>query len=312
MRDYTFASALLSTKSAGLLSKTQFRDLQATDESGFVLKLQALGYSVSNKNAIVEAILEGEVINLKEEIIQILPYDDLPLLFFTKYDLTNIRSYYKNKLFKSEISDFEEAGFLSKKDLEKAILHDDYLALVEPYKSLFALMNENTFASSHELVSFLQDTLQMLVFNIIKDRKDEALEHYFVISTDISNLLSLLRARRMKFDEEQLRFNLLSHGQMSVSDVLVLLNSDSRDLINRYSSLYMSKFVAPLQEYFANNDFSLLEQSLLHIMIQENKDYAIDITSTASIIDYVVRKQIEIIDIRRLYLDRKAVLMVGA
>jgi hypothetical protein len=39
---------------------------------------------------------------------------------------------------------------------------------------------------------------------------------------------------------------------------------------------------------------------------------AIDIKSSAAIIMYIIRKQIEIIDIRRLYLNRDAKLMVEA
>jgi hypothetical protein len=38
MIDYTFASALLSTKTASLLNKAQFRELRNTDDDGFSFK----------------------------------------------------------------------------------------------------------------------------------------------------------------------------------------------------------------------------------------------------------------------------------
>jgi vacuolar-type H+-ATPase subunit C/Vma6 len=310
MRDYTFASALLATKSTALLTKLQFRELQTADDSGYVLKLQSLGYSVGIKNISVETIIENETINLKEELMQILPYDDLPFFFFSKYDLTNIRSLYKKKMLKAEEGTFLESGLLSKKDLEKAILKDDYFSIEEPYKSLFSLVSEKTFSTSQELANFIQGAFQNLIFNKIKERKDDVIEKYFVLSTDVNNLMSLLRARRMKLDEETFKANTLEHGELPASEVVALLKSTNREVAARYSSLHMGKFVLPLEQYFLDSDFELLEHALLRIILDENTDFKVDITSSAAIIDYVVRKQIEIIDIRRLYLDRNAVLMV--
>jgi hypothetical protein len=64
--DYTFASALLSTKSASLLIKAQFRELRNADDDGFILKLQSFGYGVGEQPKAVEAIVGAEVFETKK------------------------------------------------------------------------------------------------------------------------------------------------------------------------------------------------------------------------------------------------------
>lgn len=312
MVDYTFASALLSTRSALFLTKNQFRDLKATDEQGFVLKLQSLGYGVGNKTASVDEILSLEVIKLKEELSTILNDDNLLLFFFSKYDLTNIRSFYKKKLFKTPVGPFESVGLLSEKVLDQAILKDNYFGIVAPYDQLFTKMSEQTFKTFEGLANYLQSTFQELLYQELIQRKDEALLTYFVLSTDINNLISLLRAKRLKLNAQQLRDGLLDHGSIDANDVAILLDSDSKVIVERYSNLYLSRFVKPLAQYFEDGDLSALERNLLKVLLDELKPMQIDITSSASIIAFVIAKQIEIVDLKRLYLDRESALMVEA
>lgn len=312
MNDYTFASALLTTRSANLLSKNQFRDLKGSDDQSFIHKLQSFGYGVSLKNVMVDALMEGELLKFKEELLEIAPNDSIVMFFFTRYDLTNIRNHYKKKRFKIDASGFETAGFLSEKDLDKAIFRDDFYGAVEPFKTLFAAIASRNYITIAELTNDIQSTFQDLLFELIKAQKDEPLMTYFVISTDIANLLTLLRVRRMRLGVEQLRSGLLNHGLMETSDVIALLNSDDQEIVSRYSSLYMTRFATSLSCYFENHDFAALEHDLLKVLLDELKPFQVDITSSAALIDYVVRKQIEITDLRRLYLDRNAVLMVNA
>lgn len=312
MNDYTFASALLTTRSANLLSKNQFRDLKGSDDQTFVHKLQSFGYGVSLKNVLVDALAESELIKLKEELLEIIPNDDVVMFFFTRYDLTNIRNYYKNKRFKIDISGFENAGFLTEKDLDKAILRDDFYGVVEPFKTLFSLLSTRSYTSVGELVNDIQVTFQDLLFERIQTRKDESLMTYFVISTDIANLLTLLRIRHLKLGMTQLRLGLLNHGLLEASDITLLLECDEREIVNRYSSLYMTRFASSLNRFFENHDFVALEHDLLNVLLDELKPFQVDITCSAALIEYVIRKQIEITDLRRLYIDRNAVLMVNA
>ena len=312
MNDYTFASALLATKSADLLTKNQFGDLRQADDAGFVLKLHALGYGLDNKNHTVSEIVESEVIKLKEELREITPHDDLSLFFFAKYDLTNIRSFYKKKLFNIEFSPIEEAGHLSEKELTLAILKNEYSTVDDLYKNLFFRISEQQFQNVNALVHSLQQTFQDLLFEAVLARKDEALKTYFVISTDINNLLTLLRVRRLELNAEYLRSNLLGHGSIDIEEITALLPLQKRDIAERYSLLFMSRFVEPLERFFSEGDFAALEHSLLKVLLEELNSLQIDIRSSSAIITYVIRKQIEIIDIHRLFLSREAPLMVEA
>lgn len=312
MNDYTFASALLATRSANLFTKNQFRDLKGCDDQAFVHKLQSFGYGVSLKNVMVDALVESELLKMKEELLEMLPNDDITMFFFTRYDLTNIRNFYKKKLFNIDLDTFEKAGSLSQKDLEKAILRDDYFAISEPYKTLFVSLAGRSFASTGELINVIQATFQNLLYEQIVARKDESLLTYFVISTDISNLLTLLRTRRLKLSIEQLRLGLLGHGLLDSESIVAMYALDDKEVMARYSSLYMSRFALLISQYFDDKDFVNLEHGLMKILLEELKPLQLDIRSSAILIEYVVRKQIEIIDIRRLYLDRNATLMVNA
>lgn len=310
MSDYTFASALLSTKTASLLNKVQFRELRNTDDSGFVLKLQSFGYGLGKQNKTVETILESEVLKLKAELMEIMPHDDLPSFFFTKFDLTNIRAFYKKKLFKAEAGPFEEAGFLSEKELSKAIFNDDYYGLQEPFKQLISEANNHPFENSQSLVNFLEHSFQRLLGELVINRGDPSLVKYFVISTDINNLLTLLRVGKLKIPSDRIKINLLDHGSITADDLAKLANAPKRDVIARYATLYLTRFSEPLESFYEDGNFTLLEHALMKYLLDELAIDAVDIKASASTIIYAMRKQIEILDIRRLYLDRAANLMV--
>ena len=310
MTDYTFASALLSTKSASLLNKAQFRELRNADDDGFILKLQSFGYGVGEQPKAVEAIVGAEVLKLKRELSEIMPNDDLAPYFFTKYDLTNIRAYYKKKLFQAELGPFEPAGFLTEKELSQAILKNDYYNLQEPYKHLIFEANNQTFSDSHSLVTFLEKTFQKLMYEQIKSRQDASLEKYFVISTDINNLITLLRSRKLKSDAEQVKNNLLDCGSISIADIVHLVEASDREVTSFYATAYLTRFSEPLDLFFEDGNFSSLEHALLRFLVDELTSDTVDIKSSANIIIYVIRKQIELIDIRRIHLDRASAAMV--
>lgn len=310
MSDYTFASALLSTKTASLLNKVQFRELRNTDDSGFVLKLQSFGYGLGEQNRTVETILESEVLKLKAELMEIMPHDDLPSFFFTKFDLTNIRAFYKKKLFKAEAGPFEEAGFLSEKELSKAIFNGDYYGLREPFKQLISEANNHPFENSQSLVNFLEHSFQRLLGELVINRGDPSLVKYFILSTDINNLLTLLRVGKLKIPIDRIKINLLDYGSISTDDLAKLVNAPKRDVVARYATLYLTRFSEPLESFYEDGNFTLLEHALIKFLLDELAIDAVDIKASASTIIYVMRKQIEILDIRRLYLDRAANLMV--
>jgi vacuolar-type H+-ATPase subunit C/Vma6 len=312
MIDYTFASALLSTKTASLLNKAQFRELRNTDDDGFLLKLQSFGYGLGDKSTTVEAIVASEILKLKEELLEIMPHDDLPSFFFSKFDLTNIRAFYKKKLFKASTGPYEEAGFLDEKVLSKAIFNDDYYALQEPYKQLISNTANRVFDSTQSLVTFLEQTFQALLHDFILMRNDPSLTKYFVISTDINNLMTLLRAEKLKLSTEQLKNSLLDFGSITPEEIAKLLNVSKREVVARYTTLYLTRFSEPLEAFYEDGDFTNLEHALIKFLLDELSNEAVDIKACATIIIYVIRKQIEVIDLRRLYLDRSCNLLVEA
>jgi len=310
--DYTFASAFLSAKAATLLDRDQFLDIKKADDDGFILRLQALGYGIGAKGVDVEEIIAREISLLKSELLFILPDDALVVYFFHKYDLTNIRTYYKTRFFNLAKGPIERVGFLDERTLERAIIFGDCANVREPYKTLFAAIEGKSFADPSELSAYLQVTFQDIMYEDILARCDEPLMAYFVLSTDIANLSTLLRARQFELEPFMLKSALLERGEMPIADILALCDADSRAIIERYSRLYMSRFKKPLEQFFLGGGFASLEHALLKVLLDELKPFQSDIRSSASIISYVVSKQIEMADVRRLYVDRSARIMADS
>jgi hypothetical protein len=68
-----------------------------------------------------------------------MPHDDLPSFFFSKFDLTNIRAFYKKKLFKASTGPYEEAGFL-----------DEKVLFLKPYSLMITMLFKNLQAIDFE------------------------------------------------------------------------------------------------------------------------------------------------------------------
>lgn len=309
MSNYTFASAYLGTKQSSLLTKEQFSELRKVNDENYVLKLHSFGYGLETKNHSLNELVNNEMIFLKKELCEILQNEQLVMMFLTKYDLVNVRSLFKKKLFQIDDDIFEAAGFIDEKVLKDAFLYDDYTHLIEPYKTLILKTNEQKFVSVSELVIYLQQTLQQLLFEKIKKSRDKCLLVYFQMSNDISNLLTLLRFRKMKLKDEDLEDHLLNYGTFEVSEIIKIAHVSDEEILNRYSNLYLSQFRRPLEEALKSHDYSLLEQRLLLFLIEELKTLEVNLKSSATIIKYVILKQIELVDLKRLYANRNILLV---
>lgn len=308
--DYTFASSYLSTKASSLLTKEQFLELKKVSDENFILKLHSFGYGLKTQDNLITSLIKDETLILKKELLEVVLDENLIMFFFTKYDLVNLRSYLKEKLFQIKRGPFEEAGFLSEKDLENVFTFDDLTFLIEPYKTLLLNLYEQTFNSVNELVIYLQQKFQTLLFEEVYETKDEPLKIYFQMSTDINNLITLLRFRKLGLSKNELQHHLLGHGTLEVDEIINLLNKEDEEIIEKYSNLYITQFVKPLEKVFLTNDYSFLEIELLDLLLKEIKPFEVDVQSSASIIRYVILKQIELIDLRRIYHNREAKLMV--
>ncbi|MDY0100784.1 MAG: hypothetical protein WCZ47_03805 [Bacilli bacterium] len=309
MVDYTFASAYLGTKQSSLLSKEHFLELRKVSDENFVLKLHSFGYGLGHQNSSLHKLVDGEILHLKKELLEVVQNDQLVMIFFTNYDLVNIRSFYKKKLFQIKDEVFIEAGFIKEKVLRDAFVFDDYTNLIEPYKTLLLKTNEKSFNNVNELATYLQLTFQDLLYEKIIKSKDQSLLIYFQMSTDISNLLTMLRFRKMKLKMDELSLHLLTHGTLEVGDIKKIAGASDDELFNKFANLYMGQFAKPLEEALKTHDHALLEQRLLLLLIEELKPLEINLESSAAIIKYVILKQIEVIDLRRLYANRDVLLM---
>ena len=99
---------------------------------------------------------------------------------------------------------------------------------------------------------------------------------------------------------------------LTPEEIAKLLNVSKREVVARYTTLYLTRFSEPLEAFYEDGDFANLEHALIKFLLDELSNEAVDIKACATIIIYVIRKQIEVIDIRRLYLYRGCNLLVEA
>ena len=131
--NYPYANGVLKVKEADLFTNASY--LRLKDSKDILKTLEELGYE---KKQTIEATLVNELVKTKDLIQSLSPNHKLTNCFFLVSDATNIKAYYKARIFNLSTEDLHipNSNF-SKENLEEAILNSNLKGLAKENQKLF-------------------------------------------------------------------------------------------------------------------------------------------------------------------------------
>ena len=165
--NYPYANGVLKVKEADLFTNASY--LRLKDSKDILKTLEELGYE---KKRTLEATLVNELVKTKDLIQSLSPNHKLTNCFFLVSDATNIKAYYKARIFNLSTDDlYVPNSNFSKENLEEAILNYDLKGLSKENQKLFIQL-EQELKGLEENPRLISAKIDQILFNkAYKDSK---------------------------------------------------------------------------------------------------------------------------------------------
>ncbi len=305
--NYPYANGILKVKEADLFTNASY--LRLKDSKDILKTLEELGYE---KKQTIEATLVNELVKTKDLIQSLSPNHKLTNCFFLVSDATNIKAYYKARIFNLSTDDlYVPNSNFSKENLEEAILNYDLKGLSKENQKLFIKLGQELkgLEENPRLISAKID--QILFEKAYKDSNkinDKALREYLVLNIDTINIITLFRAKKLNFNLSEVLDVFIDNGKIKIDVLKDLYQEENEDRILKEIILVYPKLEKSLLSYFKNQSLDLLERAFKSYILEEIAKYEYDSMKLGPMLYYYVSKEIEIENIRLIYFDQSIAL----
>ena len=301
---YVFASGVIAAKSGNLLSETQYLTLLRTDKSDYFKTLRDLGYGFDHIAIYLDEVISNELVKTKTELLAIVPHPQIIRLWFLKYDLVNIKTVIKNHLFvRNSKPTYEKAATIGISELKEALINQNFDNVSDDnqllLQELSQLIIDNSF-SSQEISNIADKIVYKYIISGTYELNDKALLHYFKKQIDANNLTTLFRAQNINLPVEELANSLIENGNFDINTIVSLYNKRPDEQTEVLKLHYSDNVLKALAKYYDDNNLSNLNQTLLQDIIDSMVDFNYETFTSGPLINYLLKKEIEIRNVRRL------------
>lgn len=176
-----------------------------------------------------------------------IPDPDLFKLIMLSRDFINLKFYFKAKLFGVDADKHVEANSAYQKNRNRDLLFENHINYPEAIKA--CVFGEKGQSLDEDIKEVIKKTLRQvnektrpddvdailmqyyydLSLGLAKKIKSEFIYNYFKMSLDATNLLSLLRSRRLQLSKDRLEKKLIKGGKI---DIKKMINSYPEEISN--------------------------------------------------------------------------------
>ncbi len=227
---YPFAVGRIKGLERSFLDPAEFSRIADLPEYSAVKSLADSGYGQdATDKTDPDALISAEMDTLRLTIEELTPKTALTDLFFLSQDAINLKLLLKARLLEEEVVDDELAfGLYDAELLKKAVENKDYSELPEKLAEGLDEV-ETAIAKKAELgvsvdpftVSAEVDrAIYQYVFAQLKKLRNSFVSKYFKAKVDFTNVLSLLRARSLRWEKERFELVFIDGGELEKKEVL--------------------------------------------------------------------------------------------
>lgn len=302
--DMIYINSQIKVIEERILNTNEFIKLSKVNKGEFLKTLNELGYGSQASN--LETLVNQELASVKNYLDEVSPVKHLTDLFFLANDAINIKYYYKLKYFNlKDLGIFSNTGVFSKEELTKIIFGQDYSNLNKDYQKLFSnidkLLKEVT--DSRKLSAVVDNEIYSYILKKIGIFGSNPLKVYYQMRIDFSNLLTLIRINKLKWDFEDNKFLFIQGGLISLSNFEKWHSQNKDEILRELEIYYDGKLVSILKDYFTDFNLTKLEFNLENLQLQFMRPFQYDGFSIGPIMYYYLKKLAEAQNIRYIYVN---------
>lgn len=301
---YPYVNAILRSIENKIFDKSKWQKLAKTDKNSFFKTLTELGYGKSESAGTLEELIDQELLGVKALIDELTPQKNYTDLFFFQSDAINIRYFFKQKYFGITHFDvYVPLGTIPKETLKKAILEGDYNGLDKPVRKLMQAIEKNVQGITNPRIfsTVIDQTIFDYIFDQFNLLTSPALKTYFQTYIDSANLLTFLRSRELKWDQNTCKEMLLTHGGIELSRFLESYSLPLEKLSKLWETEYNGQISRIIKAYNEHQNLDMTHNALDKLMLEEIRRFKYDAFDIGPVIYYYLLKVAEAKNIRMIY-----------
>lgn len=294
--NYPYANGTIKATESKILDKNKLLVLTKYDKSEFVKVLLAMNYG--KKGNSLEELINSEAIRTKVLIDSITPNKEETNLFYLVNDALNIKIIYKMKIFNLPNFDINDnLGTINFDSLYQAINNNDYCNLSNLEKQLIKRINEciKDVKSPKVLSAVIDNEIYDFAY---KKAKTQILKKYLTLRIDVTNIISMVRAKRLKWNYQDLETMLIDNGKISknkIKEIYLLEKAEQIKCLEPYYNEQLSKALKNI------DSLSNIEVIFEKFILDEMAIYKDEPFTIGPMIYYYLLKKAESQNIRLLY-----------
>ena len=304
---YIFASGAIGAKSTKLFKETEYLTLRKADKGDYFKVLRDLGYGFDHVAYYLDDVINNELIKIKSELLSVVPNPNVIRIWFLKYDLINIKLVLKNHLFLNNASvKYDKAATISINELKEALINHNFSKVSDDNAVLLKqiLENINDKMTSQEISFACDKVVYKYMLDEATKLSEQPLITYLKADIDSRNLITMYRAKNINSSPKSLNKALISGGNIETSLFVELYQKLALEQIDILKLHFSSQVVEVLSQLEETKNLSLLEKVTNESDLEKLTNYGYDTFSSGPLVNYLVKKEFEINNVRRLYFDK--------
>ena len=308
-RSYPYAVSRVKASESSLIDLNLWNRLNESSIDVAYQLLNDINYgsqSVEKNN--IDLLTQASVNQAREFINEITPNKILTNLFLYQVDGHNIKAILKGLIQKEDVEAILlPGGTIPLDELKEAFENDNYENFPIEIRKAIDMFEPDQ--SPLEISANIDNSVfaQILYDLSNKKNQNELLNHYFLTKIDLTNIITILRAFNLKWDEEQVQPLLISGGSIPLSDLTVCLTYN-RDQLAEGLALgeFKNKIHDLITDFLVSKSFFKIETEFYNIAYEIIHDNYMDSFGIGPIINYLLTKEHEAEMLRILFFYKRS------
>ncbi|WP_160672981.1 V-type ATP synthase subunit C [Clostridium sp. C8-1-8] len=249
-----------------------------------------------------EGVLSNELQRVFNLMYEVSPYREIVDLMSIKYDFHNIKVLIKSKLSEKDMKDIlVNIGTVELEKLSDAVMNESYRDIPKVMaKAIEEVLLDFSKEKDPQRIDIIVDRYQYQAIRDISELLDNPfIGRYVDFSIDLSNIITLLRVKKLKKGREFFRETLLTGGKLDKDKLLILLNEAPENIYNKLAHTeYAMVLKSSIDHYIKTESASNIEKLSDNYLMKFMKDAKYVTFGPEPILAYIFAKESEIKNLR--------------
>lgn len=304
---YAYATSRVRVQESHLIDRGRWNRLYESSLAEGMKMLTEIGYGGDAADSgDLETMIDTELVKTRQFIHEITPDPALTALLLLPVDAHNIKVILKGQLERIDTENLlQEGGGIVLDVLKDALEHGDYSSLPETFRTVLKKLEDEE--DPRSISAAVDSAVYDEVRRVLSKHKNALFSTYFQAKIDFTNILTVLRANVLKWENYTVRPLLLQGGELETGTLLEGVGMADEQLTRQFAHGRHSLQIRTVLEHYAQNrNLTEVEQRFQEMAFAIIHEARNDSFGIGPLANYYMARQAEAGALRVLFAGKRA------